>query len=371
MISVPWLSLIIPTWNGARFLEATLASVKAQEERDIEIVLVDDGSTDDTLDIARSYAHQIPLRLVQRSARNWAANTNHGMRIAQGKYIGWLHQDDLWSPGRTARLRELAGGCPEAQLVAHPAWFIDENSARRGVWNFPLPLSRPTLFGAEAAARDVAGSLLVQNWIAAPATLFRADAARRVGYLDEQLWYSADWDFWLKLALSGPVLLIPEPLASFRVHAESQTVARGPSDDDLRRQHARVLQRHLTVWSDRHPHDHAIPRAAQFSAELNLALRQLFFARVPRLGPILSRAAKMSPRAWLTYLRHSTLASRCLGRLRARLHAGSPVRETTDLLPGTIDRGTYYERPGESTEPVGAPRERSLTRDIGPIQERG
>ncbi len=333
---MPWLSLIVPTRNGVRYLQESLASVVAQKCRDVEVVLVDDGSTDNTLDVARSSIRGISHRICQRQSRNWVANTNHGMRLASGQFIGWLHQDDMWCPGRISRLRELAESYPEADLLAHPAWFIDEQSSRRGIWNFPSSLRSLRLHGSEAAAREVAGSLLVQNWIATPATIFRADAARRVGYLDEQLWYSADWDFWLKLALSGPVLLVPEPLASFRIHGESQTVARGPSDDDLRRQHARVLNRHLSTWMNQHPHNQVVPLAAQFSAELNLALRQMFFGRVPLLGPLFSRAVRMSPSAWATYLKHSTLPSRCLSRIRAKLRANMPSRDPMGLTPDTI-----------------------------------
>jgi GT2 family glycosyltransferase len=331
MSSAPWLSLIMPTRNGARYLPAALASVVAQDDRELEVLLVDDGSTDATLRIARQFADHIPLRLLQRHAGNWAANTNFAMRQARGEYLTWLHQDDLWLPGRLAKLRQWAGAFPTAQLLAHPVWFIDRHATCRGRWNFPLAPRQPTLFGAEAAARDVAGSLLVQNWIATPATLFHADAARRAGYRDEQLWYAADWDFWLKLALAGPVLLSPEPLACFRIHAESQTVARGPAAEDLRRQHDRVLERHLPGWSARHPDRRAVPQAARLSVEVNLALRQLFFGRAPRLGPLGKSAAGMTPQAWMAYLRHATLRARCLGRLRARL---TPARLAANGVVG-------------------------------------
>jgi glycosyltransferase involved in cell wall biosynthesis len=316
---VPWLTLIVPTRDGARYLGAALASVVAQGERDLEVLLVDDGSTDDTLRIARQFACQIPLRIIERRVGNWAANTNLGMQLAQGEYIAWLHQDDVWLANRVARLRELAHQFPEAQLLIHPVWFIDGHAVRRGVWKFPIPLDQQTLLSADAAARDVAGSLLIQNWIATPATLFRADAARRVGYLDEQLWYSADWDFWLKLALTGPVALSPDPLACFRIHADSQTLARGPADDNLRWQYARVLRRHLPGWQRQYPQRTEVAQAAQFSAELNLALRQLFFVRPPRLGRLFKQMVRMSTRSWAAYLRHSTLSARCLSRLCARL----------------------------------------------------
>ena len=76
--------------------------------------------------------------------------------------------------------------------------------------------------------------LLVQNFIAIPAPLFRRDQALSVGGLDARLWYAADWDFWLKLAAMGPTVYSPRPLAGFRIHSQSQTITRAGQMDEVR-----------------------------------------------------------------------------------------------------------------------------------------
>ena len=88
--------------------------------------------------------------------------------------------------------------------------------------------------------------MLVQNFISMPAPLFSREAALRVGGLDEDLWYTADWDFWLKLAAVGKTIYVPRALSAFRIHPHSQTVERSTQTDDFRRQLAIVLEKHIT-----------------------------------------------------------------------------------------------------------------------------
>jgi hypothetical protein len=106
---------------------------------------------------------------------------------------------------------------------------------------------------------------------------------------------------------------------------KASAAASWPTDGDLRRQHARVLDRHLPGWKRQYPERKKVAQAARYSAELNLAPRQLLFARPPRFGPLLKQMVCMSPRSWAAYLRHSTLPARCLSRLRAQLARTGPA----------------------------------------------
>src|SRR5689334_7383953 len=104
----PWLSVIVPAYNGARYLPAALDSIAAQRADDIEVIAVDDGSTDDSVDVLRQYAVRMNMTIVEKAHRgNWAACTNVGMAAARGRYFCWLHQDDFWQPRRLEVLREL------------------------------------------------------------------------------------------------------------------------------------------------------------------------------------------------------------------------------------------------------------------------
>src|SRR3981189_1602512 len=251
-MSAPWLSVVMPTYNGGAFLAAALESVCAQQAGgDFEVVAVDDGSEDGTVALLEAYSSRLPLRIVRRARiGNWVASTNHGLSIARGEYACLLHQDDLWMDGRLRALRAALDGAPEAALVVHPSWFIDVRGARLGRWRCPLPPGR------------IDGALV-------PAPLFRREKALEAGGMDESLWYTADWDLWLKLSTCGAVVHHPEPLAAFRIHPASQTAPRAERGEALRGQLETVLRRHLPAAAGA---DRRLASVAEFSVELNLAL---------------------------------------------------------------------------------------------------
>ena len=108
-MSRPWLSVIMPTYNGEAFLTNALNSILSQGDDQIEVIAVDDGSTDATIPILKSFATKLSLRIIVRErVGNWAANTNHGLSLAQGDFVCFLHQDDHWLTRSHSRL-EAAG----------------------------------------------------------------------------------------------------------------------------------------------------------------------------------------------------------------------------------------------------------------------
>lgn len=306
----PWLSVLLPTYNGAAFLRAALDSVEAQRDADIECIAVDDGSTDETLDILEEYRERIPLDVVSRPRTgNWVANTNLALKRANGEFTCLLHQDDLWMPGRLAAMRRAITANRAADLFVHPSWFIDPAGSRIGTWRCPLPPA-PTELNAEA----VLPRLLVQNFIAIPAPVFRTATAQAVGGLDEALWYTADWDFWLKLAAAGRTLCLPGRLAGFRVHAEAQTNRRSIDIDDYRRQHAVVLQRHLPKLAAEQRR--SVGRVAELSIAVNTALAGRYHGLRPDLGALAAAAMRTGPLGLWRYARTSRIHERVRARLK-------------------------------------------------------
>src|ERR1700733_6825730 len=128
----------MPTYNGEKFIASALESVRVQCDEGIEVVIVDDGSTDHTIDIVRGFAESPPLRLlIPARMGNWVAATNLGLREAAGDWACLLHQDDLWLPGRLKRLRaEMDGG--QSVLILHNAIFIGPNGQELGPWTCPF-----------------------------------------------------------------------------------------------------------------------------------------------------------------------------------------------------------------------------------------
>ncbi|MBY0528284.1 MAG: glycosyltransferase [Gemmataceae bacterium] len=313
-MKLPWLSVVMPTYNGARYLSQALESIQLQGDPSIEIIAIDDGSTDGTMAILGEYANRLPLQIVRKEhAGNWAASTNHGLKIARGEYVSFLHQDDLWLGGRLDKLRGLLAHHRDVGLILHPSWFINRHGRRLGLWHCPLPVRRR---GVDAGL--VIERLLVQNFIAIPAPLFQREAALAVGGLREELWFTADWDLWLQLARRCKTLYLPKPLAAFRLHSLSQTQARSGPSDCLRQQMAAVLDRHLPAWEASHPHRSDVRRAAWFSVEVNTALAAIFHHQWPAALRLAGCALDLGLEGWYRFWRDSRIVERLSARLWLR-----------------------------------------------------
>lgn len=309
-----WLSVIMPTYNGEAYLAEALESVEKQGTHDLELVVADDGSTDDTLDILRSFQSRLPLRLIEGPrVGNWVAATNVAIRAATGRYACFLHQDDVWLPNRVEVVRRALEEVPAA-LAVHSARFIDNAGRPIGRWTCPLGGSEPLIPSSAVVER-----LLVQNSIAILAPVFDRLAALQTGLLDETLWYTADWDFWLRLARLGPVLHVPADPVAYRVHGHSQTMSRSRSRAEFQEQLAVVLRRHLGPWSEAAPPGLArqVRRAAEFSIHVNATLASAHRGERAGWPGLLWAFAALGPSGWRRYFRDSCLVERTAARLRA------------------------------------------------------
>jgi GT2 family glycosyltransferase/4-hydroxybenzoate polyprenyltransferase len=229
-------TVIVPTYEGARYLPECLDAIAAQDLRGVEVLVVDDRSTDDTVAIARSYADRIDhLRVEVNTERLGAvANVNRCIELAQGRWIKPVFQDDLIDPGclaamRTARVRRVPlvvaarrykfeGGVPEWQRNA--CEHLLEASLWRRFGGGVLAGDRV----AEVAAETVANRVPQLNFLGEPvAILLDKRAVQRAGGFDTgyvQIW---DYELPLRLAVQRGVVLVDEPLTSFRVHGGSET----------------------------------------------------------------------------------------------------------------------------------------------------
>jgi hypothetical protein len=310
-VSRPWLSVIMPTYNGADYLPDALSSVLQQGDPDLEVIAIDDGSTDATPSILADFAGRLPLTIFNRRVGNWVENTNLGIERASGDWITFLHQDDLWRPGRLAALRSAVNS--DAALILHAADFVDRRGRRVGRWRCPLQTHR----GGSPPTTTVS-RLLVQNFVPLPVALLRRADALRVGALDPKLWFTADWDFWLKLAALGSTRYLPESLAAFRLHPQSQTVARTSRSAELRDQYQTVFDAHWPIWRDRLLRPKRVESAARLSREVNAALAARQYGESISWKPLL-RAMAVGPATWGFYLHNSRIWERATSRLRARL----------------------------------------------------
>ena len=306
------LSVVLPVYNGARTLDRALASVDC-EGADIEILAVDQASTDGSRDILEAWARRLPLKIIDApDSTAWTTTTNVGLRSATAPLAVMLHQDDAWTEGFVGAVLRSAEEWPEAALWLHPAWYVDDNDRRIG--RFAPP------FGSRARLvprREALETLLVQNTVALPGAVFRREAAMAGGGLAPALWYTADWDLWLRLAKLGPVGWHPAPIAHFRLHEASQTMKGSEALDDFADQLARPLDQHIASAPDETRAE--VLRLAQTSNLINLRLAAAHHGGKDKLPGIWAAILSLGPAGFLRLLRRTRLLQRVLPRLRLRL----------------------------------------------------
>jgi len=326
IMSIPWLSILLPTYNGEKYLASTLNSVLMQNDFDIECLAVDDGSSDATLEILSAFRDKIPMRIYRppRSG-NWVKNTNLALSEARAENVCLLHQDDMWLAKRLRILKPLIRRYPQTNLFLHPSVYIDEREKRLGTWSCPLPPHPMAIDSSLMVER-----LLVQNFISIPAPVFKREAALAVGGLDDRFWYTADWDFWLKMAETGVTMYYPEPLSAFRVHAGSQTVLRSVSVQDFREQLEIVFQRHFKTWQAPEQIKRATWLAGRVSIEVNIALACIKHRKKPKLGKLAHFFLRSGPYGWYRYFRDSRIIERISARLKSKLVWGFNLSAKTN-----------------------------------------
>ena len=308
MIEQPWLSVIVPTYNGSKYLATALDSIVVQQDPELECVVIDDGSTDDTLAIVESFKDKLNVKLITKARQgNWVANTNHALSVARGKYACFLHQDDLWLQGRLNSIKKAIATHPQASLYLHDSVFIDREGKPLGLWQCPIKNSQVV------SAQEMIQKLVIQNFIAIPAPVFNRQAALDLGGLNNELWYTADWDFWLKLASAGETYYISQPLAAFRVHGDSQTIRRSSSVAEFRQQMRWVVDKYLQSKSTQ------VAKVAFFSTEVNTTLAAMVHGESTQLFKLAADFVLLGPGGWHRYWQDSRIQERVSARLKAKL----------------------------------------------------
>jgi len=209
----PLVSVIIPTYNRAALVAQAVASALAQTWRDFEVLVVDDGSSDDTAAALAPFAGQVTV--LRRSSRGGvSAARNQGIAAARGQWLAFLDSDDLWLPEKLRRQWTFLEAHPKLRLCQ-----TEETWVRRGVRVNP-PLSH----------RKMGGHIFLQSLarclVSPSAVLLHRRLIEEHGSFDENLPAAEDYDLWLRLSWRYEVGLVPEPLI----------IKRGGHADQLSRQ---------------------------------------------------------------------------------------------------------------------------------------
>ena len=238
--AAPRVSVIIPAYNQARFLADAVNSVLAQTCRDFEIVIVDDGSTDETPTVAQGFFDAAPwdaagsnrVRLFRQENRGLAGARNTGIRQARGEFIALLDSDDLWLPGFLEKMLALAGDHPEA-AVLYCGWrYVDEGG--RLLPEAPHLTVIPPM---EMHAR-----MLRANQLNVCTVLLRREAVLQAGLFDESFRRLEDWDLWLRLLEEVCTFVgLKEPLVLYRLHGSSLSADAA----EMKRVSTRLVEKHF------------------------------------------------------------------------------------------------------------------------------
>lgn len=218
---MPSVSVCIPTYNGAAYVEQAIRSVLDQSFTDFELWVVDDASTDDTANIVQSI-HDPRLKLAQNPARlGLVGNWNRGLELARGEFVSLFHQDDVMRPGNLARKIAALQNSPTVGFAFSDVQRIDAGGAvLADHWFYPPPFAgTSTLTGADCLAALMGGD----NFIACPSVVARRACFERMGSFNPHLPFTADLEMWLRFCLFYDVAYIETPLVQYRWHPGNET----------------------------------------------------------------------------------------------------------------------------------------------------
>ncbi|HPG71680.1 MAG TPA: glycosyltransferase [Syntrophales bacterium] len=214
------ISVVIPVHNGGPYLAQAIESVLAQSWRDLELLIVDDGSTDGSSAVAERYARcDRRIRLVSQANRGVAAAANRGLEEARGQWVARLDADDVFLPDKLERQVAFLARYPDARIVGTLGYFINHSGRTIGLVSTDGPFT-PAQFETMAARGEPV-------FFVHSSTLMHRRTVLEIGGYRERFIQAEDVDLWLRMAGQGHLLLkMPEPLLLYRLHGDSLTMKR-------------------------------------------------------------------------------------------------------------------------------------------------
>jgi glycosyltransferase involved in cell wall biosynthesis len=216
------ITVVIPCFNARRYIAATLDSVRAQAWPGLEVVVVDDGSSDGSADVVASDHPWV--RLVRQANQGVAVARNTGIEHARGEWIAFVDADDIWLPGKLEAQWRLLQSVPDARMC-YTAWEV---------WNSTEPRPSAALLAQLSAASGetarwsgasgwIYPELLLDSVVWTSTVLAQRSLFAEAGVFDPAMRIGEDWDLWLRCSRLTPILRVQQPLALYRLHPTSIT----------------------------------------------------------------------------------------------------------------------------------------------------
>src|SRR5205809_520169 len=206
----PWprVSVVTPSYNQGGYIEETIRSVLLQEYPDLEYIVIDGCSTDESVDIIGKYARWL-THSVSEPDRGQTDAINKGWRRSSGSIVAYLNADDSYLPGTIRAAAEAFCAAPDAGLVYGTAMIVDEGGNDLRPW--------------KAEPFDVKTMLAVGNIVPQPAAFYSVDALEAIGSLDDHWHLIMDYELSIRIGTRYRTVCIPSTLAKFRAHSQSKT----------------------------------------------------------------------------------------------------------------------------------------------------
>ena len=205
----PKVTIVTPSYNQGEFIRETIESVLNQTYDNIEYIVMDGGSTDNTVEILRSYGDRIIWRSEKDGGQ--ADAVNKGIRIAKGEIIGWLNSDDTYYPDAVEKAVQTLLDHPDVDMVYGEGFYIDKDSRETQRY-------ATKLFDHKSLASEC--------MICQPTAFFTKEIVEKVGLLRADLQLCMDYELWMRISKEGKVLYVPYLMATSRMYEDNKTMSR-------------------------------------------------------------------------------------------------------------------------------------------------
>ena len=225
-MSPPRISIITPSYNQAGFIDKTIQSVINQDYPNFEYIIVDGGSTDETLSILKKYGNKI--RWISEKDNGQSDAINKGLKMATGKIVAYLNSDDTYNANTLKKVAIFFKNNPEKKWVYGKCRIINKESSE---------IRRPITWYKNWLLKKYSyPKLISENFISQPATFWRKELHKEFGYFDRNEKFCMDYEFWLRIGKKYPAGVINNYLANFRYHSDSKSgrVDKKQFQDELR-----------------------------------------------------------------------------------------------------------------------------------------